>query len=675
MTFTQIRIIKWMLLALFLVCTGYVVHHLREGMRSPTVDALDIPDEPENITSRQVELEQLDSEGNTAWTLTAAESVGQTESGQQFRDAEIHFNAGADDTPVVVTADLCNVRRDSSVHLQGNVVVRDNTSLRLEAESLEFRRFPDRVWSSEPVRYFKDDIVGDAGSMSYVIKRGELDLDDGVDMILNPSSDAPIHITSKSAFMNKTRHRVQYVDTVFVRQKSKSLTCNDLQVFLNDDHSGIERIHAFDNVVLNMEVSEKEADEDDSEKSGAFTSEAGTKRLSAERLEMIFGPSGEELERVRALDGGRLELRLPDNATKGYHKELSGHTLAFDFDERGELTKLRGRGGVTLVLFPVSGDGGERKIVRARRIESDFDPVTGDLVEARCTRAVEFEQGDVRATAEEGIFRAANSKLILRKSPRLWDPRASLEARRIVVDIDTGNVEGIRDVRSSSAGEEGGAGLFPSSAKDPVYFVADHLVYDRSRELAVYTGGARGFQGRSRVEADTIQIFEKMGDLLADGNVRTVLLQELVRSDAVEGGGADKPVEPTVTKAASLHYRAADEVLEYQDGVEMRSSEMTLHGDRVEVRLAKGGSGVEEVYAEGEVEIITADGKAAGERARYLPDEQSMTLGGEHAWLENGGKLTEGKQLTFFLSNDKILVDGQEQNRTKTTYSSKTRPF
>ena len=209
---------------------------------------------------------------------------------------------------------------------------------------------------------------------------------------------------------------------------------------------------------------------------------------------MIFGPSGEELERVRALDGGRLELRLPDNATKGYHKELSGHTLAFDFDERGEAHQASGAWRLTLVLFPVSGDGGEPKIVRARRIESDFDPVTGDLVEARCTRAVEFEQGDVRATAEEGIFRAANSRLILRKSPRLWDPRRASEARRIVVDIDTGNVEGIRDVRSSSAGEEGGAGLFPSSAKDPVYFVADHLVYDRSRELAVYTGGARGFQ-------------------------------------------------------------------------------------------------------------------------------------------------------------------------------------
>ena len=667
MTFTQIRIIKWMLLVLFLVCAGYVVHHLREGMRSATVVALNIPGEPENITSRQVELEQLDSEGNTAWTLKAAESVGQTESGQQFRDAEIHFNAGADDTPVVVTADLCNVRRDSSVHLQGNVVVRDNTSLRLETESLEFRRFPDRVWSRSPVRYFKDDIVGDAGSMSYVIKRGELDLDDGVDMTLLPSSEAPVHITSQLAFMDRNRHRVQYIDSVDVRQKNKSLTCNDLQIFLKEDHAGIERIDAFENVVMNMEVSEEEVGEDDTEMSGALTSEAGTKRLSAERLEMLFRPSGEDLERVRALNGGRLELRLPKNATEGYHKELSGHTLAFDFDEQGELTKLRGRGGVTLVLIPVSVDDGGRKIVRARRIESDFDPVTGDLVEARCTRAVEFEGGDARATAEDGIFRAANSKLILRKSPRLWDPRASLEARRIVVDLDTGNVEGIGDVRSSSAGEPGGAGLFPSTDKEPVYFVADHLVYDRSRELAVYTGGARGFQGRSRVEADTIQIFEKMGDLLAEGDVRTVLLQELVQSD--DG------VEPTVTNAASLHYHAADEVMEYQDGVEMRSREMTLHGDRVEVRLKKGGIGVEEVFAEGEVEISTGDGKAGGERARYLPDEQSMTLEGEQAWLENDGKLTEGKQLTFFLSNDKLLVDGQEQDRTKTTYSSKTRPF
>ena len=71
----------------------------------------------------------------------------------------------------------------------------------------------------------------------------------------------------------------------------------------------------------------------------------------------------------------------------------------------------------------------------------------------------------------------------------------------------------------------------------------------------------------------------------------------------------------------------------------------------------------------------TVDGKAAGDNAKYLPEDQSMTISGQTAWLENDGKLTEGKQLTFFLTDDRILVDGQEQSRTKTTYTSKPRPF
>jgi hypothetical protein len=50
-----------------------------------------------------------------------------------------------------------------------------------------------------------------------------------------------------------------------------------------------------------------------------------------------------------------------------------------------------------------------------------------------------------------------------------------------------------------------------------------------------------------------------------------------------------------------------------------------------------------------------------------------MTVQGENASLENAGKLTQGKQLTFFLGDDRIIVDGREQARTKTTYSSKPR--
>jgi hypothetical protein len=52
-----------------------------------------------------------------------------------------------------------------------------------------------------------------------------------------------------------------------------------------------------------------------------------------------------------------------------------------------------------------------------------------------------------------------------------------------------------------------------------------------------------------------------------------------------------------------------------------------------------------------------------------------VRVSGVRAWLENDDKLTEGKELTFFLSDDRIFVDGREISRTKTIYASKPRPF
>jgi lipopolysaccharide export system protein LptA len=105
----------------------------------------------------------------------------------------------------------------------------------------------------------------------------------------------------------------------------------------------------------------------------------------------------------------------------------------------------------------------------------------------------------------------------------------------------------------------------------------------------------------------------------------------------------------------------------------MRSKEMTLKGNEVDVLLEPDSGEVREVLAEGEVTIETPEGKAAGDNAKYLPKQESMTVLGERARLENAGNLTEGKQLTFFLGDDRIIVDGREQTRAKSTYSSKPR--
>jgi LPS export ABC transporter protein LptC len=680
MNIGQIRFVKQVLFLTFLGCGAYVGYHVWDGVRNRGASATEILDEPESATSRLVELEQLDSEGRTAWTLKAAESVGRTDSVQSFRDVEIRFDTGDGETPIVVTAEDCEIGANSTVHLEGNVVVRDETTVRLEANTLEFGRFPDRVWSEEPVRYSKQGLSGTAGSMHYIIKRGELDLDGGVRMTIQEEGDAPVRVESVAARMRRNQHWVDYIDKVRVRQQRRTLEANDLQLYFDEANEELVRVEAYEKVVLQMRVPSAQtagADEPASDEDGdvsdsrfAPSSEPGVKRLETDRLEMFFRPGGQHLERARARDGGRLVMRVPRDSA-GYNKSLAGHVLAFDFDEQGQLTALRGRGGVELVLTPRGGEGGDEKIVRSRELDSDFDPITGELVQARCLRAVEFEQGDVRAAAERGVFRAADSKLILTRSPRLWDTRANLEAEKIEIDIDSGNVEGFVDVRSTSLGDSGGGSLFPAAENEAVHFVADHLVYRRADDVALYSGSARGFQGGNRIEAETIQIHQQNGDLVAGGGVRSVFLQRLVDDSSSEHSSA----KPTVTRAKSMHYRAAKDVLEYREDVQMRSEDMVMQGASIDVILAKGGGDVIEVAARGDVTIETTEGKAAGDDARYLPEDESMTVSGEKAWLENDGKLTEGKQLTFFLTDDKILVDGQEQRRTKTTYTSKPRPF
>ncbi len=522
MTFWQIRLIKRVLLLLLVTSGAYVGYQVWHGISTRGKEVQPRPEGSETGVSRQVQLEQLDSEGHTAWTLTAAESTGRTETTQNFRKVEIRFDAGKDKLPVLVTADRCEIAKDSSIYLEGNVVVRDDTTLRLEAATLHFQRAPDRIWTGDPVRFSRDGLSGTAGNMRYVLDPGVLDLGEQVAMTLQEKGDAPVAIESASAKMRQGIHLIRFIDAVRVRQVNRALDCNDLQVYLDEANKEIERMEAYENVDLrlNVRASATEEEHDDTAAasptaSNALTAEPGTKRLLTDRFEAYFRPGGKFLERARALEGGRLLVRLPQGAKKGFQKELEGYTLAFEFDEQGRLVTLRGRGGVTLTLTPVSSEE-DKKTITARQLEADFDPVSGELGEAVCEQAVTFEQREIHATAEKGTFRSADSLLRLEDQPRLWDDKTSLDANEIEIHVDSGDLQGVGDVHSKSAGGSGAAG-FPGGDDAPVFFVSQHLLYQKEADRAAYSGEARAIQGRNRIEADRIDVRSREGRSVGRG--------------------------------------------------------------------------------------------------------------------------------------------------------------
>ncbi len=675
MTFNQIRLVK-LILAVLLACgTAVVGYQLFLGFSEPTPPSADLlSSNPEDATARGVQISRLDADGEKLFELKAAESVSRSEDTQTFRDVEINFEAGeTGEIPLVVTGDLCRYNMETStVHLEGNVVVRDAEGLRIETATLDYGPRPKRVWSDGRVRFLRGGLEGEAGSLVYQVVGSAFHLDGGVDMTFTPEEGPPVEVKSESARIRRREKFVRFLDDVHVRQANYRMNSDHLQIHLTEDEKGVTRIDANGNVTMVLDVPpvqpgspESEAEEDGA---GPFE-EAGRKRLDSKNLEVFFHPDGSTIREMLAIGDARLTMLPVSSAGDGMRRQLEGATLRFQFDGEGRLVGLNGRGGVAVTLSPEKGPPDDVRRVTARRMTSRFDPETGELQQARCFDSVTFVQGDLNAESEQGIYNATSELLTLTGSPRLWDASSELKAEKVELHVVAGGLEASGDVRSRMAVTEsaGSIGFLPGEEDDAVYFVADHLQYDREQDLAVYTGNARGFRGENRLEAERIEIAQRNGELNASDSVRTTIPQKTT-------SGEDTAPQLTFTRAEQLFYHSEDAMLTYVEDVEMKSGEFLLRANKVEVRLGEGGGSVRQIDAEGNVEIESTSGRALGEKATYVPDREEVHVSGERATLQDGDKLTEGKELTFFLSNDKIFIDGQEERRTKTTYS-RSRPF
>ena len=699
MTLNQIHVVKRLLAVVLVSFTAVLAYQFIASYNaSKRSSSSALPTNRNDPMARGVDISRLDEDGEKIFELKAAESVGRAEDTQTFRDVEIQFDAGKTElVPLTVTADLCEYNVGSSaVHLEGNVVIMDGEHLRIEAPTLDYRPKPKRVWTNEPIKYFHRGLEGEAGGLVYQVAGNAFQLGEGVAMTFTPDDGGlPVYVESAWAKIRRRERMVRFIDDVKVRHDSYRLRSGLLRIHMTEDESGIEQLFAESDVQMVLDAAPESQVPPGTDQETEVVAEQnagvrpldhpGRKRLTSQNLEVEFRPDGTTMKRMRATHEAKLtfEPQISSDRKPAMRRELEGNTLIFQFDGEGQLTILNARGNVALTIEPEGGKPEDVRRVTARVLESRFHPETGELRMAQCSHQVKFSHGELHAEAGKGLYRSQGELLTLTDSPRLWDASAELVAEEVRIQVITGALEALGKVRSTMTSiESNSLGFLPGDEDDFVYFLAEHLEYDRGNDLAIYTGAARGFRGSNRLEADQIAVAQIKGELEATDSVRTTLPKKASPKLVTEGPtdnndgeneerGVRKEMTPqlTHTRAGHLFYRSKDELLTYTNAVEMKSGDFLLRGERVDVNLQEGGEGVKEIYAEGNVEIESITGKARGDQATYVPDREEVRVSGERATLEDADKLTEGKELTFFLSDDKIFVDGQEQRRTKTTYS------
>jgi lipopolysaccharide export system protein LptA len=173
------------------------------------------------------------------------------------------------------------------------------------------------------------------------------------------------------------------------------------------------------------------------------------------------------------------------------------------------------------------------------------------------------------------------------------------------------------------------------------------------------------WQGGNRLRADRIEINREKERLQAHGNVVNELLDKSKVASTAQKKSA--PVY-TVVRAAELLYEEETRLAHYRGAVLLRrmGTEVRAQELRAYLNDSDEDSSLEKALADGAVEIVqTASGrtrKGIGEHAEYyVSDERVILHGGQPMLADSVKGTTRGGRLTYFANNDRLLVDGQQQ--------------
>jgi lipopolysaccharide transport protein LptA len=366
---------------------------------------------------------------------------------------------------------------------------------------------------------------------------------------------------------------------------------------------------------------------------------------------------------------------LPGPRDPPEKRGIEAGLVSFAFDEEGRFKTLRSetRGNPRQRSFistePLGAAGGGIRVVESDQAVAHFDPEGGALRSADFSGDVVFTEPGRRAWAERASYREDEKRLVLQQgAPRIRDEAdgSELQAERIDVATDTGNLVAVEGVRHTIRGRrEGGRGMLAGS--EPTVLVCQRFEYDSEQKKARYQGNALLRSGRDEVRAPLIVLKEPApGErrLRASEGVASLLHP---RSAA----GADVEPKPVRTQSQEMVYQEKAGRVVYRGDVEIRQGDITTLSPEAVVTLSEGGDEVQRIVAGEPVEVRQGLRQARGQTGTYTPADETMLLEGDEVVLQDVDRLVRGRVLTFKVGEDRIRVDGREEVRTEAIFKKR----
>jgi lipopolysaccharide export system protein LptA len=416
-----------------------------------------------------------------------------------------------------------------------------------------------------------------------------------------------------------------------------------------------------------------------------------TRVLRSDIVRLAMKPGGKEIDRVETDGPGKLEF-LPNQPDQP-KRSMQGDRIWVAYGKENRIQSVRSINASTVTERPAKAPKTAATVTRtqSKDILATFDPNTSEMVRLEQTTNFQYEEGDRRARGDKATLDQSKDLMTLDGSARMLDPTGSVNADRIVMNQKSGDYTAEGHVSSTRQPDRKGASSAMLSNDEVMQAVADRMVSTGGNKHIRYDGNARAWQGANRVDADRIEIDRDRRVMEAHGKVVSQF------ADKSQDKNPDKPEKNpgksskskgpaapifTVVRATDLVYTEETRVAVYQGGVVLTRPSLTVNSKELQAFLkpADSDSSLDKAFADGAVKIVSVDTAikpartriGTSEHAEYYADEQKVLLQkGEPLLVDNVRGNANGRQITWWANNDRLVVDGEPNKPAEGTIRKK----
>jgi lipopolysaccharide export system protein LptA len=419
--------------------------------------------------------------------------------------------------------------------------------------------------------------------------------------------------------------------------------------------------------------------------------DARTLQTGALRMEFSEGKAGQAGKPTNAetLTAGSMEWTdaAAQASTPPTRTKLQADKLQLAFGEEGKPKQLVAKGNVQTersiaghALQTATAKTGIAQLV-----------ATGGWSQMDLQGDVKLKEADRNAQADHATFTRVAQTALLTGQAVARDATTETYAPRIFFTGTTGDIRAEGGVRSTDFSPNGNA---VQLAQVPANITSETMQGNSKTGRALYSGHARLWQGDSVLEADSIELLRDSKILNAAGRVRAVFPQTPppAKPGTLQSGTQQSPSKKSVlwhVSSGTLSYNDSASLAHLEKNVVVQSPDQKIRAPVMDLYFTRGTSnsangstgstkgipsapGAQQISrAVGTGGVIVDQGgrRATAERGVYTASDGKFVMSGGNPTLYDGSAgTTTGRQLTFYLADDTIIVDSENGSRTLTKH-------